>query len=92
MALAINHLFPVNPERLVERAARPIFEELAAALEEVAEALIGGDRGRTEALLESVRELDAQVRSFKRRDGPRGPGGGRGRSSRGRILLWGGGL
>jgi uncharacterized membrane protein YgaE (UPF0421/DUF939 family) len=32
VALAISHLFPVNPERLVERAARPIFEELAAIL------------------------------------------------------------
>jgi uncharacterized membrane protein YgaE (UPF0421/DUF939 family) len=64
VALAINHLFPVNPERLVERAARPIFEELAGALEEVAEVLINGDRGRAEALLESVRELDGQVRIF----------------------------
>jgi uncharacterized membrane protein YgaE (UPF0421/DUF939 family) len=64
VALAINHLFPVDPERMVERAARPIFEELAAALEEVAEALIGGDRERAEALLESIRELDERVRSF----------------------------
>ena len=64
VALAINHLFPVNPERLVERAARPIFEELAAALKEVAEALIRGERERAEALLESVRELDERVRSF----------------------------
>jgi hypothetical protein len=64
VALAINHLLPVNPERMVERAARPIFEELATALEEVAEALIGGDRERAEALLESVRELDERVRSF----------------------------
>ena len=35
VALAINHLFPVNPERLVERRARPIFDELASVLEEV---------------------------------------------------------
>src|SRR5215211_4189205 len=64
VALAINHLFPVNPERLVERAARPIFEDLAVALEEVAEALIGNERERAEALLERVRELDERVRSF----------------------------
>jgi hypothetical protein len=64
VALAINHLFPVNPERLVERAARPIFEDLAAVLEEVAEALIGNERERAEALLERVRELDERVRSF----------------------------
>ncbi|MDQ3841303.1 MAG: FUSC family protein [Actinomycetota bacterium] len=64
VALAINHLFPVNPERLVERAARPIFEELAVDLEEIAEALRGGDRRSAEALLESVRALDERVRSF----------------------------
>jgi uncharacterized membrane protein YccC len=64
VALVINHLFPVDPERMVERAARPIFEELAVALEEVATALIGRDRERVEALLESVRELDDRVRSF----------------------------
>jgi uncharacterized membrane protein YgaE (UPF0421/DUF939 family) len=64
VALAINHLFPVNPERLVERAARPIFEELAVELEEIAEALIGDDRRSAEALLESVRALDERVRSF----------------------------
>jgi hypothetical protein len=64
VALAINHLFPVNPERLVERAARPIFEQLAAALEVVAEALTNGDRERAQALLESIRELDERVRGF----------------------------
>jgi hypothetical protein len=64
IALAINHLFPVNPERLVERAAEPIFEELAAALEEVADALEGGDREKAEAVLGRARELDDRVRSF----------------------------
>ena len=61
VALAVSHLFPVNPERLVERAARPIFEELAAALEGVAEALQHGDREKAEALLGDVRELDERV-------------------------------
>ena len=61
VALAISHLFPVNPERLVERAAGPVFGELAAALEGVAEALQDGDREKAEALLESVRELDERV-------------------------------
>jgi uncharacterized membrane protein YgaE (UPF0421/DUF939 family) len=65
VALAINHLFPVDPERLVKRAAKPIFEELAAALEEIAEALVGGDRRSAEALLERVRELDERVRNFE---------------------------
>ena len=39
VALAVNYLFPVDPERMVERAARPIFEELVSTLEEVAAAL-----------------------------------------------------
>ena len=64
VALAISLLFPVNPERIVERAARPIFEELAAALDEVAGALENGDRDRAERLLERIRGLDERVRSF----------------------------
>ena len=61
VALAVSHLFPVNPERLVERAAGPIFEELAAALEGMAEALEDGDRDEAEELLGKVRELDERV-------------------------------
>ena len=61
VALAVSHLFPVNPERLVERAAGPIFEELAAALKGVAEALEDGDREKAEELLGEVRELDERV-------------------------------
>jgi uncharacterized membrane protein YgaE (UPF0421/DUF939 family) len=61
VALAVSHLLPVNPERLVERAARPIFERLAAVLEEVAEALRTGDRERAEAVLEAARELDGRI-------------------------------
>jgi uncharacterized membrane protein YgaE (UPF0421/DUF939 family) len=64
VALAINYLFPVNPEHLVERAARPIFEELAAALEEIAGALKDGDLEQAETVLERARELDDRVRSF----------------------------
>lgn len=36
VALVVNHLFPINSEHLVKRTARPIFDELAAMLEEVA--------------------------------------------------------
>jgi uncharacterized membrane protein YgaE (UPF0421/DUF939 family) len=64
VALAINYLFPVNPEHLVERAARPIFEELAAGLEEIAGALKDGDLEQAETVLERARELDDRVRSF----------------------------
>src|SRR5918997_816757 len=65
VALAVNYLFPINPERLVERAARPIFDELASVLEDIAAALKNGDRERAEhALLHSRRIDDDQVRSF----------------------------
>jgi uncharacterized membrane protein YgaE (UPF0421/DUF939 family) len=64
VALAVNHLFPLNPERLVERAARPIFEELAGALEEVAAALTDNDRERAETVLEGIRALDDRIRTF----------------------------
>jgi uncharacterized membrane protein YccC len=58
VALAINYLFPVNPERLVERAARPIFDELAEVLEEIAASLKDGDRERAERTLARARKID----------------------------------
>ncbi len=65
VALAVNYLFPINPERLVERAARPIFDELAAVLEEIAAALSEGDRERVERTLLRARTIDDdQVKSF----------------------------
>jgi hypothetical protein len=65
VALVVNYLFPINPERLVERAARPIFDELAVVLEDIAAALKNGDRERAErALLRSRRIDDDQVKSF----------------------------
>ena len=48
VALAINYLFPINPERLVERAATPVFDELVAVLEEISAVLeSGGERRAT---------------------------------------------
>lgn len=64
VALAINYLFPINPERHVERTARPIFDELAIALEEIARALSEGDQERAERVLTKTREIDDRVRSF----------------------------
>ncbi len=64
VALTISYLFPANPERLVERAAEPIFQELAAVLEEVAAALEEGDREKAEAVLGRARELDEGVRDL----------------------------
>ncbi|MDQ4106758.1 MAG: FUSC family protein [Actinomycetota bacterium] len=64
VALAILHLFPVNPERVVERAARPIFDELASVLKEIAAGLEKNDLARSEAVLRRARELDERVRGF----------------------------
>ena len=65
VALSVSYLFPINPERLVERAARPIFDELAAVLEDIAAALAAGERERAERTLDRARQIDEdRVRSF----------------------------
>ncbi len=65
VALAVNYLFPINPERLVEGAARPIFNELVVVLEDIAAALKEGDPERAErALLRARRIDDDQVKTF----------------------------
>jgi uncharacterized membrane protein YgaE (UPF0421/DUF939 family) len=64
VALAINYLFPINPERLVERAAAPVFEELAAVLEEISAVLESGGEDRAERVLERARELDGRIRTL----------------------------
>lgn len=65
VALAVHYLLPVNPERVVERAARPIFEELAAVLEEIAAALSANDPNLAESALEKAREIDRSVAGLR---------------------------
>ncbi|MGH3146754.1 MAG: FUSC family protein [Rubrobacter sp.] len=64
-ALLINAVLPVDPERMVEDAAYPLFEESAAVLEEVASALEGGDAGRAQGAYVKAREIDARVAGLK---------------------------
>jgi uncharacterized membrane protein YccC len=64
VALAINYLFPADPKRMVERAARPIFEKLVSTLEEVAAALKDGDLGRMARALSQGREIDKRMSGF----------------------------
>jgi uncharacterized membrane protein YgaE (UPF0421/DUF939 family) len=64
-ALLINALIPVNPERMVEAAAFPVFEESAAVLEEVASALEDGDARRVQRAYVKAREIDARVSGLK---------------------------
>ena len=64
-ALLINALLPVNPERMVEEAAYPVFAESAAVLEEVANALEDGDAGRVQRAYVKARAIDARVSGLK---------------------------
>jgi hypothetical protein len=64
-ALLINALLPVNPERMVEDAAYPVFAESAAVLEEVADALEDGDARRVQRAYVKAREIDARVSGLK---------------------------
>lgn len=65
VALAVHLLLPVDPKTMVEQAARPIFADLAAALEEVASALADGDPAQAEAALWRAREIDARIAGLR---------------------------
>ena len=65
VALLVNALLPINPERMVTTAAHPIFEESVAVLEETAAALDEGDFERAQNALMKARAIDARVSSFK---------------------------
>ncbi|MGI9050067.1 MAG: FUSC family protein [Rubrobacteraceae bacterium] len=64
-ALAIRAVSPNNPRRTVARAARPIFEEMRAVLQETAGALRSADLVAAEETLRRARELDARVTGLK---------------------------
>ena len=64
-ALLINALLPVNPDRMVEEAAFPVFAESVAVLEEVADALETGDARRVQGAYVKAREIDARVSGLK---------------------------
>jgi uncharacterized membrane protein YgaE (UPF0421/DUF939 family) len=65
VALLVNALLPINPERMVTTAAHPIFDESVAVLEETAVALDEGDFKRAQNALMKARAIDARVSSFK---------------------------
>jgi uncharacterized membrane protein YccC len=64
-ALVVNALLPVNPERMVEDAAFPVFSESAAVLEDVADALESGDARGVQRAYVKAREIDARVAGLK---------------------------
>ena len=58
-ALVINGLvLPVNPQHLVQSAARPVLDELAATIEDIARALHVRDRDAAVDALERARAID----------------------------------
>jgi uncharacterized membrane protein YgaE (UPF0421/DUF939 family) len=65
VALAVHSLLPLDPKTMVEQAARPVFEDLTAALEEAAAALSAGDPVKAEEALRRAREIDARVAGLK---------------------------
>ena len=64
-ALLINALLPINPERMVEEAAHPLFDDSVLVLEEVASSLESGDAERAQNAYLKAREIDARVSGLK---------------------------
>ncbi len=64
VALLVSYLLPVNPERLVGRAAAPVLDELSALLVEIAAVLKTGDSERAQRTLLRAREMDDTVRQL----------------------------
>ena len=65
VALAVSALvFPVHPVRLVREAAAPVLRELAAVLDDVADALADRDRAGVQAALERGRAIDELAREL----------------------------
>lgn len=65
IALVVRATFPSNPRHIVERAAHPIFDDLAGALRETAAALYSGDLRQAEHALEKTREVDRRMGSLR---------------------------
>jgi uncharacterized membrane protein YgaE (UPF0421/DUF939 family) len=59
VALLVNAvLLPADPLQMVGRAARPLLEELAATLDDIAVAIVERDRDLAEAALKRARAMD----------------------------------
>jgi uncharacterized membrane protein YgaE (UPF0421/DUF939 family) len=65
VALAVSAIFPSNPSMRARGAARPVLEDLATALRDVAAALIGGDLELAERALSEARRIDALVAGLR---------------------------
>ena len=61
VALAVSATFPSNPSLRARQATRPVLEDLATALREVAVALISGDLALAQGALSEARRVDLPV-------------------------------
>jgi uncharacterized membrane protein YgaE (UPF0421/DUF939 family) len=65
IALLVNALvLPAEPVATIRRAARPVLDELAATLDDIAAAIVARDRKLAEAALVRAREMDELLETF----------------------------
>ena len=65
VALVVSGLvLPIDPLRTIRRAAKPVLAELAATLEDVAQAILERDRKLADAALLRAREIDGPMDSL----------------------------
>jgi uncharacterized membrane protein YgaE (UPF0421/DUF939 family) len=65
VALVVNALvLPADPVAMIRREARPLLDELAATLEDVAVAIVKRDRSLADAALARAREIDELTDRF----------------------------
>jgi uncharacterized membrane protein YgaE (UPF0421/DUF939 family) len=66
IALVVSGLIlPVRPQAMIRRSAWPVLDELAATLDDVADALLVRDQRKAEAALTRARAIDALTESFE---------------------------
>ncbi len=64
-ALAVSATFPSNPSLRARQAARPVLEDLATVLRDVAAALIGGNLALAQEALSEARRVDLPVAQLR---------------------------
>ena len=65
VALVVSATLPNNPSTRARQAARPVLEDLATALRDVAASLIGGDLKLAEGALSEARRIDTLVAGLR---------------------------
>ncbi|MEO3928230.1 FUSC family protein [Micromonosporaceae bacterium B7E4] len=63
--VVIALVLPLNPLRVVDRAARPALGRLAEELSETSEAIKARDPGRAQAALDRLREVERHLQGFE---------------------------